>query len=1439
MSSDKPDQPPLPLANPPSDIPGNAGKPPRPIKDKFAGRPLPSNERPLPEDVEGWFSKAFSLWMDPLFYLGWMRPIQFSDLWHVPPEIQSAAIASELQVCWLRQLSPPEPAQSGKDIGLEGHSQSQSLSQLPSNTSLPLIDEPGKAKDQEPSHEAPPGPSAPSAPPAPPGHLLRAALWSFLFRPMLPLGALKFFGDLCSTLSPLFMRLLLGTVGGYQASSSFQTSTLLILEGVAYSVGLFALQFMSVVLLNNFTLRTTKLARIARSSLSALIYRKVLKLSTLARREFTGGKAISMTASDCTRIESFIGYVHYVWATPLQIVIICVFLVLSLGPAALAGVGVLAIMIPVQTILRRRLGFLRRAAAPIADERVKFIQEILNSIRTVKFFAWEHLIVGKIRLIRNREIALIWKRGVIQSFSSALVSGIPVLAATLSISIYAALTPLTAASASVVFASLSWFASLRFPLLLLPTLQTVYSDFDVGVTRIQELFLATETDESILESASTDSKAAFEISNGSFCWEIPEPRAAPEKPKKGFFGRTQAQAAASLANRPALQQALDVSFKLEDINIKIKPGTLVAIVGGIGAGKSSLISAIVGEMKQTSGQMGWHGTLGYCPQQPWIQNATLEDNITFGKPYDEAKFARTIDSCCLQHDIGILPDGVHTQIGERGINLSGGQKQRVSIARCLYYDSDIVLLDDPLSAVDAHVGKDIFEKCILGELKDKTRILVTHQLHVLPQVDHVVVMAHGRIIEQGTYPELLQLDGELSRIMKIYGTGSETHASSDASNAATPAGPGRRKGKAKDSTSPAADTTPALKRRGRDLFREEDRPTGGVDKKIWLAYTKVAGGKSIFVVLLALMILAQTARVGTDYWLVPWSTNRFPSLGLAGYIGIYWLLGFLQTFFVFLICLYFSYKGISVSRTIHLLAFDRILHAPSSFFDTTPVGRIINRFSSDQDAIDNSIIQSLRMSFTMGSNAVGMFITIVMAAPWFLAALGPLMVVYYYIQNVYRRTSRELKRLDSLARSPIYAYLGESAQGTTTIRAFGRQSEFVNHYDALIDKNNSPGFLTLSAQRWLGIRLDMIGAFLVFFAAILGLACLGFMPVVLYGLALSYALQVTSALNQCVRQFSDTEISMNAVERVYHYAYETPVEEPAGTATQMPPESWPSEGKIDITNLKLRYQPHLPLVLNGVSLSIHGREKIGIVGRTGSGKSSLINSLFRITPCEEGSRILIDGVDIHTIPLSSLRSGVTIIPQDPVLFSGTIRSNLDPFDQYEDHELWDVLEKCHLKDKITRIQQELEDTSAKDQGRAAQQPALFGLEIYVQERGENWSVGQRQLMCLARAMLRKPRILVMDEATANVDYETDQIIQSCLRTEFANSTLITIAHRLNTVIDYDRVVVMKDGLLVEVGSPAELLDSENKHFTLFKDMVKETGASHSEFLAKRARPTEN
>ena len=797
------------------------------------------------------------------------------------------------------------------------------------------------------------------------------------------------------------------------------------------------------------------------------------------------------------------------------------------------------------------------------------------------------------------------------------------------------------------------------------------------------------------------------------------------------------------------------------------------------------------------------GSIGYVPQTPFITNASLRDNILFGSAFDADKYEvgvvvwreaqKVLEACCLKPDIAVLPAGDATEIGEKGINLSGGQKTRVSLARAVYQNCDMwgrrggvthsYLLDDPLSAVDAHVGKHIFRECVRGLLKNKCVVLVTHALEYLPVCDRVIVLEKGRVEDAGDFAAVSsKKEGVLAGLLAAQKEAKEKESGDETLSDETP----------------GVELSPLVEETEKQEVKEEEEKE---HRSAYSLYCALLGGVPVVALILVLYVVGEAAMALTNWWVTRWSSGAADE-SLVWYLAIYVALGVLAVLLQSASYAFLFLRGLNASTSLHDKLLEGVLRSPMSFFDRTPSGWITNRMSRDMGAVDESIPSILDSFLQCLIEVFTTLALISLAMPTFIAILIPLLFYYVREGRFYVRSSREIKRLDSVSRSPIYANFGETLDGTPVIRAYQKQAQFVAKNYALLDRNQRALSLITSSNCWLAIRLELVGTVIIGATALL--AVVGKNPTnvaftSMAALAISYALDVTQSLNWVVRLATDMETRIVAVERIQEYA-ELPSEAPAHIPATAPSEAWPAQGDVVIEDLTMRYRPELEPVLKHISLHITPGEKVGVVGRTGAGKSSLVLCLMRIVELETG-RIVIDGVDISTIGLEDLRSKMAIIPQEPLLFSGSVRDNLDPFKQYTDEEIWSSLERARMRQTV------------------AENPA--GLEAVVEEHGSNFSVGQRQLLCVARALLRKSKVILMDEATASIDVETDLTIQKTIRSEFKDSTVITIAHRIHTISDSDKVLVLDLGEVKEFDAPSVLLSDKNSLYSQLAEKSKE------------------
>uniref|UniRef100_A0A8C9LAS7 Canalicular multispecific organic anion transporter 1 n=1 Tax=Pavo cristatus TaxID=9049 RepID=A0A8C9LAS7_PAVCR len=1197
--------------------------------------------------------------------------------------------------------------------------------------------------------------------------------------------AFKLVHDALVFVSPQLLKLLIAFVSDAEAFAW---------QGYLYSILLFLTAVLQSLCLQQYFNLCFQLGTNVRASLIAAIYKKALTMSSATRKESTVGETVNLMSADAQRFMEMANFVHQLWSSPLQIIVSIIFLWGELGPSVLAGLAVMVLLIPINGFLVNKSKDVQVRNMKNKDERMKIMSEVLNGIKILKLFAWEPSFEKRINEIRACELKDLLKFSYLQSVSIFVFSCAPFLVSLASFAVYILVDENNVLDAQKAFTSISLFNVLRFPMAMLPLVLSSMVQTNVSKERLERYLGGEDLDTSAIHHDSI----------------------------------------------PGRRHAAHWALLSCSVTLDIKPGSLVAVVGAVGSGKSSLISAMLGEMENIKGHINIQGSLAYVPQQAWIQNATLKDNILFGSELDEARYQKVIKACALLPDLELLPAGDQTEIGEKGINLSGGQKQRVSLARAVYNDADIYILDDPLSAVDAHVGKHLFEHVLgpKGLLQKKTRILVTHSISFLPQVDNIVVLVAGAVSEHGSYSTLLANRGAFAQFLNSYGTVGLDGVEEQGDEGMEPCveeGPDdvvtmalkreasihrkeftrrwglsqsfplfRRPGGFAGET-PKAQEEPVKK--GQKLIEKEAVETGRVKFSMYLQYLRAVGLGFSFCIAMS-YVGDYAAYVGTNLWLSAWTDDAeryqnetYPVQQRDLRIGVFGALGVSQALFLFLATILSSHGAVQASRIVHEQLLSNILRVPMSFFDTTPTGRIVNRFAKDIFTVDETIPMSFRSWLNCFMGIISTLLMIALATPFFLVVIVPLGIFYYFVLRFYISTSRQLRRLDSVTRSPIYSHFGETVSGLPVIRAYGHQQRFLEQNEKTLDINQKTVHSWIVSNRWLAIRLEFVGSLVVFFSALLAVISKNSLGGGIVGLSISSALNVTQTLNWLVRVSSELETNIVAVERVHEY---TKVKREAPWVTdKRPPHGWPSKGEIQFVDYKVRYRPELELVLLGITCNIGSTEKVGVVGRTGAGKSSLTNCLFRVLEAA-GGKIIIDGLDIATIGLHDLRQNLTIIPQDPVLFTGTLRMNLDPFDQYTDEEVWKALELAHLKAYVQELPERLQHN--------------------VSEGGENLSVGQRQLVCLARALLRKAKILILDEATAAVDLETDHLIQTTIRSAFADCTVLTIAHRLHTIMDSNRVMVMHAGKIVEFDSPEKLLQKQS----VFSAMAKDAGITNTE-----------
>ncbi|XP_043757805.1 ATP-binding cassette sub-family C member 8 isoform X4 [Cervus elaphus] len=1192
-----------------------------------------------------------------------------------------------------------------------------------------------------------------------------------------------------------------------------------------------------------------------RGAIQTKIYNKIMHLSTsnLSMGEMTAGQICNLVAIDTNQLMWFFFLCPNLWAMPVQIIVGVILLYYILGISALIGAAVIIVLAPVQYFVATKLSQAQRSTLEYSNERLKQTNEMLRGIKLLKLYAWENIFRTRVEMTRKKEMTSLRAFAICTSISIFMNTAIPIAAVLITFVGHVSFFREADFSPSVAFASLSLFHILVTPLFLLSS-----------VVRSTVKALVSSSPAVVLPQlpCTAPSPWALTSSNQLQPLKVVNRKRPAREDCRGLTNPLQSLAPGTDGDADNCCVQIIGGFftwtpdgipTLSNITIRIPRGQLTMIVGQVGCGKSSLLLATLGEMQKLSGAVFWNsslpdsetgedpsperetaadadvrkrGPVAYASQKPWLLNATVEENITFESPFNKQRYKMVIEACSLQPDIDILPHGDQTQIGERGINLSGGQRQRISVARALYQHTNVVFLDDPFSALDVHLSDHLMQAGILELLRDdkRTVVLVTHKLQYLPHADWIIAMKDGTIQREGTLKDFQRSECQLfehwKTLMNRQDQELEKETVMERKATEPPQGLPRamssRDGLPQDEEEEEEDAAES---------EEEDNLSSVLHQRAkipWRACAKYLSSAGIL--LLSLLVFSQLLKhmvlVAIDYWLAKWTDSALTlspmarncslsqdaslilcqaqecSLNQTGYAMVFTVLCSLGIVLCLVTSVTVEWTGLKVAKRLHRSLLNQIILAPMRFFETTPLGSILNRFSSDCNTIDQHIPSTLECLSRSTLLCVSALAVISYVTPVFLVALLPLAVVCYFIQKYFRVASRDLQQLDDTTQLPLLSHFAETVEGLTTIRAFRYEARFQQKLLEYTDSNNIASLFLTAANRWLEVRMEYIGACVVLIAAVTSISnsLHKELSAGLVGLGLTYALMVSNYLNWMVRNLADMELQLGAVKRI-HGLLKTEAESYEGLlAPSLIPKNWPDQGKIQIQNLSVRYDSSLKPVLKHVNALISPGQKIGICGRTGSGKSSFSLAFFRMVDMFEG-RIIIDGIDISKLPLHTLRSRLSIILQDPVLFSGTIRFNLDPERKCSDSTLWEALEIAQLKLVVKAL------------------PG--GLDAIITEGGENFSQGQRQLFCLARAFVRKTSIFIMDEATASIDMATENILQKVVMTAFADRTVVTIAHRVHTILSADLVIVLKRGAILEFDKPEKLLSRKDSVFASF------------------------
>ncbi|CAG9859551.1 unnamed protein product [Phyllotreta striolata] len=1181
-------------------------------------------------------------------------------------------------------------------------------------------------------------------------------------------------------------------------------------EALWYAGGIVALNGFTALLINQYIMNAFHYGMRVRAAVCALIYRKAIKLSKTALGETASGKIVNLLSNDVSRFDIVSIFIHHMWVAPASALFIMYFLYKEASYAGVLGILTVFLVVPLQSYTGKLSAIYRKQTAMKTDERVRLTDEVISGVQVIKMYAWEKPFQKIINLARKAELKIITKssyvRGLFMTFNLF----------TTRIALFATLLTMVLTdqeiTATKVFVFMSYFNVLS---------QSMSAMFVRGFSEIAELLVAIRRVQGFL--VSDEYRAVVKTQNNN---------------DKIFFDKM----LISLKNLTVKWSPDSKEDALRQVNFDASKGKLVGVIGPVGAGKSSLLQTILGELEVKAGCIEVGGSISYASQEPWVFAATMRQNITFGASFDKKRYNEVVKACALEKDFKQFAQGDLTIVGERGASLSGGQKARINLARALYRDADIYLLDDPLSAVDIHVSKHLYDECINGFLAKKTRILVTHQVHLLKDADHIVILNNGAIEREGSFTELSSSDNIYAKLLTTEPEMAEEEKQKllEVTKISRKRSVASRQSSLASAVSELSIPEELLKESNLSddddenhqvklIDLQEESSKGKVQGSLLWQYLNQGGNACFVVFVLVLYLLAQVTASALDYFVscwvnieesrkyslahndtnesvsftstVDWSTDTCLYIYSGGLVCL-WCVAFSRS-------MLFYKLAMRSSQKLHDIMFKSVLAAPMRFFDTNPSGRILNRFSKDIGSVDEWLPKAILDSGQILLIMVGSIVLVAIVNYYFIVLIVIVGVLFLILRHVYLKSSKNIKRLEGMMRSPVFTHLNATLQGLTTIRSFGAQKILMAEFDKHQDSHTSAWFMYISASSAFGFYLDVfcfIFVSLITFSFLMLGGQMG-MSGGEVGLAITQAISLTGIVQWGIRQSAEVTNQLMSAERVLEYR-NLPAENQPEVPTK-PSKNWPDKGQIVFDNMGLKYVENGPLTLKNLNLTIKPNDKVGIVGRTGAGKSSLISALFRLANVEGAIRI--DDVDTKNLALEDLRSKISIIPQDPVLFSGSLRYNLDPFDEYNDQVLYKALEEVELKDPSNIINR---------------------LENRVMDRGSNYSVGQRQLICLARAIIRNNKILMLDEATANVDPQTDALIQKTIRKKFADCTVLTVAHRLNTIMDSDKVMVMDSGTVVEYDHPHVLLQNPNG---VFCKMVAEAGRSLSEQLRKIAK----
>ncbi|KAL7746310.1 hypothetical protein RI367_008318 [Sorochytrium milnesiophthora] len=1154
----------------------------------------------------------------------------------------------------------------------------------------------------------------------------------------------------CASMCKLSAAILLGRFIRFLQDRSMPLS-----EGAPYGVGLVLSMAVFSLLENHLMFQSMRIGINARTSVVSLLYSHILKLSLSTLPP--AGQTLNVVSNDVQRLEDSGPYLMFIVVGPIETVIVFGVAWSYLSYAAAASFGVLIATVLFVSSLSSAFARVRTRVVTARDSRIKLLNDILRSVEMLKMYAWEKPFIAKVTSWRMREVKAFKHWYALKGIASAFfwsASGLMSLAGFFTVFF----AQHQALASDRLFTALLLFNTVRVNMAWrIPKAIEILADLRVAMRRIQALLAIEPSISSTHQEPAYDAtpEVAAELRQASFSWSA---------------GTTSLHTTGKEAEVLELKSRNNV---LRDIDLSVRRGQCIAVIGQVGSGKSSLLLSLLHHTRLVRGDMRVSPRLSYVPQSTYIFSGTIKSNITMGPADDAALLDRVVDICELRQDIARWEQGLDTRIGERGVRVSGGQRARICLARALYHDSPLYLFDDVFSALDAQVASNVFAK-LKQHTQDKAVVIVTHHLGLVQQCDRVVLLEQGAILAQGTYQRVVadaqKLGGGFSEVLAEF---DGQHHGKDTAHAGVGADDGEQGlGLADDE----------------DDDWNEQRARGTVGSSVYKEYFQHSASLGRFIGAIGLGVIASALSAVADWWLSYWSSQAADEQRRALYWHVYIILILLVPVFSGLATFGFFFISLNSSNHLFMRMLNNVLRATPFFFQTNPPGRILNRLAKDTSLTDEMLPDSLCEVIRLTLYIVSVLVVVCTALPWLILALVPIIALFIWLRSKYLAANRQIRRIESLLRSPVYAHLVSSIEGMTTLTAHSLQPSYYRAFCALQDTNIRSLLSFYMVERWLCCRVDALATLVIIITTVLMTALRHTLAPSIAILAQMYVLNLVDSSQYAVRKAAELELQFVAAERILEYAIDLPLEASLTSAPGCePPADWPEHGSITLQNMTLQYPGSQAPSLKDLSLQVAAGEKVGIVGRTGAGKSSIINCLFRLAEPTPAGSIVIDGVDISRLGLYDLRSRLSIIPQSLFLFQGSVRYNLDPLEQFSDQEVWQALDAVKLRGVVEQMHGKLDD------------------EAQV-------SAGEGQLLQLARVILRQSKVLVLDECSSNVDVATDRIIQRTIRDRFRDATVLTIAHRIDTILDNDKILVLDQGRVAEHGTVQQLLQHESGVF---------------------------